>query len=128
MASDPFELGHNEIRVSVDCEQVDEQAAVDPYLSTDYPAGSYKPCFRVRVGLERQPAGVPDLAVLDDRGRVATRVSLPAPARPDNVILHQVPLYEHSNQSFPAGAYRLTARFLSAGTETASASFGVRID
>ncbi|MDP3000281.1 MAG: hypothetical protein Q8N47_22540 [Bryobacterales bacterium] len=92
------------------------------------PPGTYKPCFRVRVGLERQPAGVLELALVDDRERVATRVSVPAPARPDDVIQYQLPLYAQPNQPFPAGAYRLTARLLAEGTETASASIAVRIE
>jgi hypothetical protein len=92
------------------------------------PPGTYKPCFQVRVGLERQPAGVLELALVDDRERVAARVSSPAPERPDDVILYQLPLYAQPNQPFPAGAYRLTARFLAAGTETASASIALRIE
>jgi len=92
------------------------------------PPGTYKPCFQVRAGLERQPAGVLELALVDDRERVATRVSVPVPARPDDVVLYQMPLYAQPNRPFPAGAYRLTARFLAAGTETASASIAVRIE
>ena len=93
------------------------------------PAGTYKPCFESRIGIERAtPGSSVELILRDSGGAAVHTVKIPLANPIDFLRYEQIPLYSSPNQPFPPGTYKLEARlFDSVNIDSATAALALEI-